>query len=211
MGKIKKMAFAASFIVFGIIILIVGITFALGDNIDAIGVFESKIIMNKIIQNSIANSLDDVKQKDFFIIKENDNKEIEAVSFDTLKVNSLVFNVTKELQNEFSGLKSYKESIPIGSIMGNRFISQLNMNISINILPVALTKCDYETSFQSEGINQTKYEIYLNIKSDVRILRPFSNKEYNITNRVLVAQIILLGDVPKSYVNVPKEDILDAT
>ena len=45
----------------------------------------------------------------------------------------------------------------------------------------------------------------------MQILQPFSKESVKVTNKVLISEAVIVGDVPDSYVNVPKEDILDAT
>ena len=64
---------------------------------------------------------------------------------------------------------------------------------------------------RSQGINQTKYKIYIELECRVKVLAPFSSNMFDVNNTVLVAETVILGDVPNSYVQVPKEDILDVT
>ena len=52
--------------------------------------------------------------------------------------------------------------------------------------------------------------IYVNVKSTVKIIKPFSGKTMEVENRIFLAELMIIGDVPDSYVNVPKDDILDA-
>ena len=42
------------------------------------------------------------------------------------------------------------------------------------------------------------------------MLAPFTDSEITVTNTVLVAETVILGQVPDSYVVVPEESILDA-
>lgn len=211
MRKTKKITFALCFIILGIFVLVYGSNLVLGENMDSVAVIKSKAMLNELIQKAVENAMGDEKQEDLFIITKNDNEKIQAVSVDTVKINKIVFNVTSSLQEQFSSFEAKNVRIPLGSLLGSKLLTQTSLYMNVKVLPAALIKCDYETSFETQGINQTKYEVYFDITSDVRILRPFSNKTYTINSRVLVAQIILLGDVPKSYVNVPKEDILDVT
>ena len=74
-----------------------------------------------------------------------------------------------------------------------------------------MTSYDFETEFEAQGINQTKYKVYIVLESSVRILQPFSDKNIKIRSKVLISEAVIVGDVPESYVNVPKEDILDVT
>ena len=45
----------------------------------------------------------------------------------------------------------------------------------------------------------------------VKVLAPFSSRSFNTSTDVLIAETVILGEVPGSYVQVPKEDILDVT
>lgn len=211
MRKTKKITFALSFIIFGVFVLVYGSNLVLGENMDSVAVIKSKAMLNELIQKTVEDAMAGQNQNELFVITCNKDKEIRAVSVDTAKMNSIIFNVTSILQEQFSDFEAKSVKLPLGSLLGSKLLTQTNLYMNVKILPAALIKCEYETSFETQGINQTKYEIYLNIESDVKILRPFSNKTYKIKSRVLAAQIILLGDVPGNYVNVPKEDILDAT
>ena len=44
----------------------------------------------------------------------------------------------------------------------------------------------------------------------MQILAPFTDKVAEINRRVLIAEAIIVGKVPDSYVVVPEESILDA-
>lgn len=211
MRKTKKITFALTFIILGIFILIYGSNLVLGQNMDSVAVIKSKAMLNELIQKAVEEAMENQNQDDFFIITQNKENKIQAVSVNTTQINRIVFNVTDTLQEQFSSFKARSVKLPLGSLLGSKLLTQTNLCMNVKVLPAALIKCEYETYFETQGINQTKYEVYLNIESDVKILRPFSNKTYKISNRVLAAQIILLGDVPGNYVNVPKEDILDAT
>ncbi|MDE8735333.1 sporulation protein YunB, partial [Eubacteriales bacterium DFI.9.88] len=65
--------------------------------------------------------------------------------------------------------------------------------------------------FEAKGINQTKYKVYIILKSQVKVLAPLSASTFDMSSTVLIAEAVILGGVPKSYVQVPKEDILDVT
>ena len=66
------------------------------------------------------------------------------------------------------------------------------------------------SKFSQAGINQTLHRIYLNVSCKVTILTPFDSIEEIITNQVLVAEAVIVGDVPDNYYNLNglKEDDL---
>lgn len=60
---------------------------------------------------------------------------------------------------------------------------------------------DLRSEFTSSGINQTLHRIYLEIKCNVVILTPVETIEEQIVNQVLLAEGVIVGEVPNSYYN----------
>ena len=68
----------------------------------------------------------------------------------------------------------------------------------------AATACssgDLESEFTSQGINQTLHRIYVDVSCNVKVLTPFKDIERNITNRVLLAENVIVGNIPDTYYN----------
>lgn len=99
--------------------------------------------------------------------------------------------------------------VSYGTILGSKMLSQLDFSFNLKVLPISVSKMDYKTEFTTKGINQTIYRIYLVLESDVKVLEPFSTTNFKISNKVMLAEAVIMGDVPDTYVKVPKEDILD--
>jgi len=51
--------------------------------------------------------------------------------------------------------------------------------------------------------------LYLIIIADVRIIVPLASDTVRVVTNVPIAETIIVGDVPESYINVPKEDFLN--
>ena len=75
---------------------------------------------------------------------------------------------------------------------------------------VGNVETDLVSQFSQSGINQTLHRIYLNVNCTVTILTPFDTLEQSITNQVLIAEAVIVGDVPSTYYNLNgvKEDNL---
>ena len=74
-------------------------------------------------------------------------------------------------------------------------------DIPIKMSTVGNVETDLVSQFSEAGINQTLHRIYLNVSCKVTILTPFNSIEENITNQVLIAEAVILGDVPSTYYN----------
>jgi hypothetical protein len=62
------------------------------------------------------------------------------------------------------------------------------------------------TAFETAGINQTRHEISLEASTQMRIVIPTGAETVSITTIVPVAEAIIVGEVPDSYINVPDVD-----
>lgn len=115
------------------------------------------------------------------------------------------------IQDEFNSNGREKFNVSFGTLIGSRVLSQSGPDITITVEPLSVSSMDFKTEFETQGINQTKYKIYVILECRVKMLAPFSTEIFKIKNTVLVAETVILGSVPDSFVQVPEEDILDVT
>ena len=73
--------------------------------------------------------------------------------------------------------------------------------MKIRISSIGNVETDLRSEFISQGINQTLHRVYLQVKCQVSILTPFDNIEKNITNQVLLAESVIVGNIPSTYYN----------
>ena len=71
---------------------------------------------------------------------------------------------------------------------------QLYGNVSANL----------RSSFEGAGINQTRHKIYLSLRTTVRLVIPSGARQVSLGSQVLIAESIIVGEVPQSYVQVPE-------
>ena len=129
---------------------------------------------------------------------------------DSRLINKLVLEFMTGVNETYSLEDTQVVEVNLGVITGSKIFSQLPFTTKIKVQPLSLTKFQYETEFETQGINQTRYCVYCTINSRIRILAPFTDEISEINRRFLLAEAVIVGDVPSNYVEVPKEDILDA-
>ena len=64
---------------------------------------------------------------------------------------------------------------------------------------------DFKTSFESAGINQTRHRIYLEAKTQVKVVIPLTTSTKEVKAQIPICETIIVGEVPESYINVPAE------
>ena len=96
-------------------------------------------------------------------------------------------------------------SIHLGSVLGNTVFSALGPEIHIKIENVGNVVTKLESEFISEGINQTMHRIYLNIECEATILTPYNTITQKIENQVLIAESVIIGNIPNAYYNIERK------
>lgn len=208
----KKTVISLAIIALGCILLGEGLKWQIGPNMDAVSRMKAKGMVTELINDTIREELaEESEGKDLFIVKSGKDGKVQMVQANTALINRMVSSFAGNLQKKYASMEAQPVNLSYGSLIGSKILSQTGAGLKIKILPLSVTKYDFETEFEGQGINQTKYKIYIVLESNVRILQPFSNRDVKIKNKVLISEAVILGDVPDSYVNVPKEDILDVT
>ena len=181
-------------------------------NLEEIGRMRAKVMVSQIVNKAVNDQLYETGDMRDLLIRETDDEgQMDLLRADTHAMNLLMTEISKELQEEFAARTTDLYSVPAGALLGDRILSQTGPSVELKIIPLNVTGMDFKTEFESAGINQTKYRIYIDMTCDVKALAPFAAENFKVTTEVLVAEAVILGGVPDSYVNVPEEDILDVT
>lgn len=184
----------------------------IGPNMEETARIKAAAIVSRTVNRSLAEELEKRKKEgNLFTEQRNSKGELEMVQADSVKINLLMSQLAMNIQEEFSRSGREKFSVSFGTLIGSRVLSQSKPDMTITVVPLSVSSMDFRTEFETQGINQTKYKIYVILECRVKMLAPFSTEIFKVKNTVLVAETVILGTVPDSYVQVPKESILDAT
>lgn len=179
---------------------------------EEIGTMRARSLVTKMVNKSINDQFRETIDAEKLIIhKLNEKGETVMVQADTKAINLLITEISAELQEEYRNMEEDILHVPAGALLGSKIFSQTGPKVRMRIIPLSVSGMDFKTEFETQGINQTKYKVYIKLKSQVKVLAPFSSDTIDTVNTILIAEAVILGTVPDSYVQVPKEDILDVT
>lgn len=181
-------------------------------NLEDIARIKSEVVVSRIINQTLAEQFaDDDRSREFFIVHRDESGTMEMVSADSVAINSVMAKLSLDIQEAFKNMDEEHVDIPVGSLLGSKLLSQTGPKVKVDVVPVSVTSMDFRTEFEEQGINQTKYKVYIVLGCKIKILCPFAYESVETSTKVLVAEAVILGKVPDSYVEVPEEDILDVT
>ena len=107
-------------------------------------------------------------------------------------------------RSQLESAEAQSVSIPLGAALGVPFLSAMGPLIPVRIVPVSAVSAAFSTEFESAGINQTRHKIYLSLQTSVRLVIPSGARQVLLQSQVLIAESIIVGEVPQSYVSVPE-------
>lgn len=160
----------------------------------AIGVQITEETVNEFIQN--------VEYETLMHITYNDQGKIIAISANIIELNKLSSQISYRIQEKLNNLDKVSVQIPITSMIGLNIFSGYGPDVSIKLLPMGNIETKFDTKFASEGINQTKHTIYMNIVSNITVIAPFIGSSVQCNSTVTVAETIIVGDIPSTYYNI---------
>ena len=156
-------------------------------------------ISTKILNEESTTILKKYNYKDIVSIMEVEENKVLKTNVQTINeiASEIALNVTDKLEK----LSKEKIKIPIGAVLGNRFLSGMGPKINISIIPSGNVTTELKTEFKSQGINQTVYRIFLEVVCNEKILTSYSTIDTQITNQVLLVETVIVGNVPETYYN----------
>lgn len=172
-----------------------------------IGQAKAKTIAMDVINKAVKDALGFDGYKDLFYITTDNNKKIAMVEPNTVKINNLVSETIELVQKRLNELDTTESYIYFGSIFNSQLFANVGPKIYIKLYPVGSVSIDYNTTFDKAGINQTRYMLELVVKVKMQMVAPFISNSVEVSNNVPIAEMIIVGDVPQSYIDVNGENV----
>lgn len=125
---------------------------------------------------------------------------IVALQTDMARLNLLKSTITTDVAREFdNGLIPERIEIPLGNLLPFFSVSGHGPGVTVVVLSVGNISAEFENVFASAGINQTLHRVVLTVTAELSLLLPGGVYTYTDETRMVLAETVLLGQVPDSY------------
>lgn len=124
----------------------------------------------------------------------------------TMRMNELASQTALLAERELGSAENQVVEIPLGAALGVSFLSGFGPRLEVQILPVGAVHTSFDTEFETAGINQTRHKIFLNLRATVSLIVPTGSQLVEVTSTVPIAESIIVGEVPESFVDVNNEE-----
>lgn len=165
---------------------------------------QAKVIATRIINETVRKELNKDSIKDQILEPSYDREgKINMIRTDAMIMNYISNNIAQNVQQKIVELENQKFTIPLFTALDSQLMAGKGPKLSFAILPQGSVLVDFITEFEESGINQTRYKIYITVEVDMRVISPVTTTSTTVKNNVLIAEIVIIGDVPDSYMNLP--------
>lgn len=167
---------------------------------------KQSIVVAKSIATKISNEqatvvMANYKYQDLCSIEKDENGNIKMIKSNIIPVNEIISDIAVRIQDELNKTQDGEVFIRLGTLTGSKLLSGRGPKVNFKIVTIGNVETDLKSEFSSAGINQTLHRIYLQVKCKVIVLTPFSSIEEEITNQVLLAEAVIVGNIPNTYYN----------
>ncbi|MBR6580852.1 MAG: sporulation protein YunB [Ruminococcus sp.] len=111
-------------------------------------------------------------------------------------INFIQSELTSEINENLHISGKTQAEIPLGNISGSYLLADKGPVIKIGICPVGTAEVKLVSTFDTAGINQTRHRIYAEISADMASSFPLYSFETKVKFDYLIAETIIIGDVP---------------
>lgn len=165
-------------------------------------------LANKSINKSVAEVVkDDINYSDLIHTKLDSQGKITLMQSNTIMMNKVASDVALLIQEELKQVKTTTSYIPVGAALKSPILAKYGPKLKVSIEPIGTVSVDFKTDFESSGINQTRHRIYLEAKTQVKVVIPITTSIKEVKTQIPICETVIIGDVPNSYINIPKENV----
>ena len=171
------------------------------DAVEELAKTQVQNVTSDLINDAIDQQIETGKiQYDRIVYFEKDlNGRITALKTNISEVNRLKTDILNLINDEILALDTSQLSIPIGSLMLPEFFSGKGPGIPVHILAIRNSDASFESQFTEAGINQTLQQLTMHVLVDVSVLALGQTESFTVSSQVVVAETIIVGDVPDTF------------
>ena len=207
----KKRGFGFLLIAAGVLLLWLLLRSRLDPLLRDLAVTAAKNAVTRQMQLSVAEKLaaGELDYARLVHLEKDGDGLVTAAVADMAQVNRLQAELASELLRQLTEPGTADLSVPLGNLLGAPLLSGMGPEIPVRILSVAELDAQLVSSFSHAGINQTLHRLLLELRAVVYVLIPGSTVTAEVCDTVTVAETVLLGRVPESYMYFESDDNWD--
>lgn len=134
------------------------------------------------------------------LLEKDELGNVTALQTNMAETNRLKTEVLREVSKRILDLSVEDLSIPLGSVLFPELLAGNGPMISVKVLAVRTCSANFDNRFSTAGINQTLHQIVMHVGVTVSVATPSGLLEVPVQSDVVIAETVIVGAVPQTYV-----------
>ena len=157
-------------------------------------------VINEAIEEQLENG--QIDYDNIVFLEKDVNGNITALKTNIAEINRLKTQILSVVDTMLLDLDINEVGLPLGSLILPELFSGTGPKLPVKVMSISSSDADFRNIFAEAGINQTSHQIMMDVYITMTILTPVGAESVEATSAVVVAETVIVGNVPQSYVNV---------
>ena len=162
---------------------------------------KAKSIATIISNQESTKAMNKYQYEELYTIEKDEDGNVTIIRSNVAPINNMISDLTEAIQNRFNEMEETQIDIPIGNLFGTYYFSGVGPSIPAKVAMTGTLDTEIKSEFIAKGINQTLHRIYVNFECYVKIITPLENFQKKITNQFIIAEHVIVGNIPDTYYN----------
>ena len=155
--------------------------------------------INEAIQEQISDG--EIDYDKMVTIEKDAAGNVTAMRANIGEINFLRTRILTRIDEKLMDLSIEELGVPVGSVVLPELFSGRGPNLPVRVIAVRTSDAAFRNEFQEAGINQTLHRLFFDIHVVVTILSLEGRQEIPVESSVLVAETVIVGQVPTTYID----------
>ena len=202
--KYYRFVFLTVLIILFIFLLLLFIDYRFVSKLQEISHMHCKSIANQIIDQAAESVILEMNLFEDPILSTASNED--GYFINTQIINLFCTRFSEEITNRLLYIPQEKIVVPLGAVTNISLLADKGPEVPFSLLPVGAANVNYISDFNSVGINQINYKIWLEISLEIKIINPLYQENTIMKRKVLLADVVFSGKVPDHYFQMKSSD-----
>jgi sporulation protein YunB len=160
--------------------------------------------MTAVIERAVTADLAarQVSYSDFVSIQRDEGGSITALTTDMAQMNLLRAELTAAILAALEEVDVSDIQVPLGSLFDLEPLWAKGPALKARAMTVGTVRAEFDSQFTSAGVNQTLHRIWMEVTVPMTLLLPGGRVEVTVETRLCVAETVIIGQVPDTYLQV---------
>lgn len=160
--------------------------------------------MTAVVEEAITTGLAarQVSYSDFVTIQRDGGGAITALTTDMARINLLRAELTAAILEALAEVDVSDIQVPLGSLFDLEPLWAKGPTLKTRAMTVGTVQAEFDSQLTSAGVNQTLHRIWMEVEVPMTLLLPGGTVETELHTRLCVAETVIVGQVPDTYLQV---------